>query len=228
MSDNTRKSGWPEPAGELLHRLLRRRGVLEHVQGGRAVAAWADAVGPAVAGDTQAVSFRAGELTVWAREATQAHTLQRMSPKLLQSLEHALGARVVKRIRFCSGPLPDRAADAHLGGAGRAEEELTPEELASVQLSEEERAEVDSLVVAIANPEVRGWVRQSVEAHIRADRVRLGRGWRPCRACGALTAPKEPGGVCATCKLQGRGATDEARNGGSGQASEPTDSIGGK
>jgi predicted nucleic acid-binding Zn ribbon protein len=230
VSDEVRKSGFPEPAGELLHKLLRRRGVLEHVQGGRAVAAWAEAVGASVAADTQAVSFRAGELTVWAREATQAHTLQRMSPKLLEALELALGGKVVRRIRFHSGPRPEPPDDAWRAGHHADPDELTAEELASVVLSDDDRAEVDALVGGIENPEVRSWVRASAEQHVRADRLRMERGWRPCVSCGTLTAPEEPDSLCATCRLQGYGptATPEERNGVTQRASEPSEPNGGK
>lgn len=230
MSDEVRKSGFPEPAGELLHKLLRRRGVLEHVQGGRAVAAWAEAVGPAVAEDTMAVSFRAGELSVWAREATQAHTLQRMSPKLLEALELALGGKVVRRLRFLTGARPEPPDDVWRAGRHTDPDELTPDELASVVLSDEDRAEIDTLVGGIENPEVRGWVRASAEQHVRADRLRMERGWRPCVSCGTLTSPEEPDSLCATCRLQGYGppADSEERNGVTERASEPSEPNGGK
>lgn len=199
MADSdSRKSGWPEPASDLLQQIFRRRGMATKILGARAIASWSEVAGPTVARDSRAVEFSGGVLTVWAREPSTAHTLQMLSPKLLEAMARKLGAPVVKRLRFQSGPIPSVTPQSAPADFGEDREALAAK-LAAVELTEAERAEVDRLTRGIDNETVRGWTRANVEARIRLDRVRADEGWRPCEACGVLADPTR-GGLCASCE----------------------------
>ncbi len=209
MSDDRRGTGRPEPAGELLQRVLRRGGVLERVRDGQAVNAWAEAVGPLIARDARAVACERGVLTVETREATQRHTLQSMSAAIAEKINRALGAEVVRRIRFRSAtsdslgprPQPEEAAAAP-----------TEDERASVAITEADRRWMDDLVAPIANEAVRERTLAALETQLRTEKVLLARGWTLCAACGTLLPQGSPTTRCGPCATYGYDTQRRADN----------------
>jgi predicted nucleic acid-binding Zn ribbon protein len=61
--------------------------------------AWPEAVGPAVAGEAQPVSERAGVITVACRSAVWAQELDLMAPDLIERLNEAVGGPIVRSLR---------------------------------------------------------------------------------------------------------------------------------
>jgi predicted nucleic acid-binding Zn ribbon protein len=75
----------------------------------RVQAAWADAVGAAIAAEAQPVAERAGTLTVTCRSAAWASELELLAPDLLERLNEALrgpGEQPLKGLRAKVGALP--------------------------------------------------------------------------------------------------------------------------
>ena len=91
----------PRPLAAALGQTLERAApatLLARVQ-----AAWADAVGEAVAAEAEPVSERGGTVTVACRSAVWANELELMAPEVLARLNGALGDPVggpVEGLRF--------------------------------------------------------------------------------------------------------------------------------
>lgn len=92
----------PRPLAAALAELVR---TLEPASDLAAVqAAWAGAVGPAVAAHASPVAERGGVLTVACDEAVWAAELELMGPELVDRLEASLGRRAITRLRCKTGP----------------------------------------------------------------------------------------------------------------------------
>ena len=90
----------PELLRFALARHFKRLGVQKKLDGGLAMARWADAVGPHIASRAQAESFSDGTLTVVVPDATWRHELSLSRERLIEELNTALGHRVVREIFF--------------------------------------------------------------------------------------------------------------------------------
>jgi predicted nucleic acid-binding Zn ribbon protein len=74
----------------------------------RVQAAWAEAVGPAIADEAQPVSERGGTVTIVCRSAAWASELELLAPQLLDKLNRVLGdpgGGLPKKLRAKVGPL---------------------------------------------------------------------------------------------------------------------------
>jgi predicted nucleic acid-binding Zn ribbon protein len=71
----------------------------------RVQAAWSDVAGPAIGGEAEPVSERAGTVTFDCRSAVWAQELDLMSEDLRERLNEALGGPSVKALRFVAGGL---------------------------------------------------------------------------------------------------------------------------
>ena len=97
----------PRPIGEALRQIGHEATpptVLARVQ-----AAWAEAVGEAIAAEAQPVSEHAGTLTVTCRSAAWASELELLAPELVEKLNGALadpGAGQLKGLRAKVAKLP--------------------------------------------------------------------------------------------------------------------------
>jgi predicted nucleic acid-binding Zn ribbon protein len=93
----------PRPLSAALDRLtpgLAPPSTLARVQ-----AVWTEVAGPAVAGEADPVSERAGTVTFACRSAVWAQELELLSGDLLGRLNEALGAASLRRLRFVAGGL---------------------------------------------------------------------------------------------------------------------------
>ena len=86
--------------GELLPGVLRELGLERELQGWRAVEAWAEAVGPAIARRARAVAYHDGALTVEVEGSAWRHELGYLERDLVRRVNERLGGALVKRLRF--------------------------------------------------------------------------------------------------------------------------------
>ena len=98
----------PELLKSALERQIRRLGVTRRLEGGRAMARWADVVGPQIAARSEPVSFHGGTLTVAVREAAWRQELTLEKERLLTRLNEALGKNVVRDLFFVASPRNQR------------------------------------------------------------------------------------------------------------------------
>ena len=90
----------PELLKTALERQIRRMGVTRRLEGGTAMARWADVVGPQIAARSEPVSFNRGTLTVAVPEAAWRQELTLEKERLTARLNQALGKNVVRDIYF--------------------------------------------------------------------------------------------------------------------------------
>ena len=96
-------------------------------------AVWEKAVGAEVAKNARPLHLRRGRLSVVTSSPAWAQTLQLMSGRVISAVNEALGAEVVKDVRFQhAGWLPASEAATGAGGSPRFHRGLTPAEEASV------------------------------------------------------------------------------------------------
>ena len=92
--------------GDVLRKALAGTPLAQPLRGWQAVERWPEIVGPRIAGRTEAVEFREGQLVVEVRGATWLAEMVMLRRTLLLQVHKALGHDVVTAIRFVQAPSP--------------------------------------------------------------------------------------------------------------------------
>ena len=87
--------------GDVIREVLRQQGLETPLNEVRAVNAWPQVVGPAIARLTGDVSLRQGTLYVKITRPALRQDLAMMRTQLIGKLNQAVGAQVVRHIVFC-------------------------------------------------------------------------------------------------------------------------------
>ena len=90
----------PQRLGTVLSELVDRYGYRERLDAARAVEAWPEVVGEAIAGVTEQVWMRHGQLHVKVRSAAWRHQLQFQRAAWRDRMNEHLGAAVVDEVVF--------------------------------------------------------------------------------------------------------------------------------
>ena len=93
----------PELLRFALDRQIRKLGVSRRMEGGRAMSAWSETVGPEIASRSTAEMFERGTLTVAVDDAAWRQELLLEKTLLVERLNAALGKKVVRDIFFVAG-----------------------------------------------------------------------------------------------------------------------------
>ena len=93
-------SSGPRPLGAVLNELIDRLGYRQPLEEARAVEAWPVLAGPAVAGVTEAVWMRNGQLFVKVKSAAWRHQLHLQRDGWRRRLNQHLGREVVDEVVF--------------------------------------------------------------------------------------------------------------------------------
>jgi predicted nucleic acid-binding Zn ribbon protein len=96
--DRNRTRGELEPVGALLGSLLRRLGLDRRLAEWRAVEAWPQVVGPAIAAQTRAVAVRDGVLFVDVASNVWMQELGLLRENIAERLNAHLGATLVRKV----------------------------------------------------------------------------------------------------------------------------------
>lgn len=90
----------PQPLGSVLADLVERYGYRERLDAARAVEAWPEVVGEAIANVTDQVWMRNGVLHVKVRSAAWRHQLQFQRAEWRARMNEHLGREVVDEVAF--------------------------------------------------------------------------------------------------------------------------------
>ena len=90
----------PQPLGAVLAELVDRYGYRERLDAARAVEAWPEVVGEAIAGVTEQVWMRHGALHVKIRSSAWRHQLQFQREAWRDRMNAHLGGQVVDEVVF--------------------------------------------------------------------------------------------------------------------------------
>ncbi len=165
--------------GAAIRSLLKKRGLGKQIEAHRALAVWAEVVGPEMAARAQPTRVHEGVLYVSARDPAWAQTFDLMRVELLERLNARLGGRIITELRFSS--VSDRA---HRGPAvGAVPASLPPRLPDSLP---RDVAAADRLSAAVADPALRDAMRRALETLLRVRRAREQRGYAKCQRCGMV------------------------------------------
>jgi len=109
MSDG-RTQGKLEPVGSLVGHLLQGLGLEKRLREYRAVQAWAATVGPAVAAHARATAIQDGVLFVEVDASVWMQELSLLRESIVERLNAALGAPLVRRIVLSAERTPPEGA----------------------------------------------------------------------------------------------------------------------
>jgi len=94
----TRPEGGLEPVGPLLRQLLQRLGLAHRLEEQRAIEAWPEVVGPAIAEQTRAAGIREGVMFVDVASNVWLQELGLLRDGIIERLNARLGAPLVHKI----------------------------------------------------------------------------------------------------------------------------------
>lgn len=174
----------------VLDRMGLRHGLMEH----RALAVWAECIGPSLAGRTAAIHVRQGVLLVAVDSPAWASELSRRKKELLGRLATRLGERVIMDIRFKNAN-PRAAGETQTGYQGEGPRAGAVSDQALTAADLETIKEFSAMVEDGAMRESVGRLRA---AALRLEHWKKANDWSPCAGCGVLAPPGA--GLCPECQ----------------------------
>ena len=151
-------------AGDLVDKLLKGFGLDERLHQYRALIIWEEVVGPQIAKRTRPVRIREGVLEVNVDQPTWMQQLQLMKPKILTQLNAELGKATIKDLYLKRGKVNVRF-----------EKPVEPPPAwRMVQLDESEKQQVEELLVAIEDPELRDEMEKFLQKQMRLLKAEAG------------------------------------------------------
>jgi hypothetical protein len=145
-------------AGDLVDKLFVGLGLDEKLHQYRALIIWDNVVGPQIAARTRPVRIREGILEVNVDQPTWMQQLQLMKPKILAQLNGELGKGTIKDIYLKRGKINIRLGEEAVD---------RPPAWRMTKLSEEEKQQVDKLVEAIEDSEIRNEMEKFLSKQMR-------------------------------------------------------------
>jgi hypothetical protein len=132
-------------AGELVDKMLKGLGLDERLHQYRALIIWEEVVGPQIAARTCPVRIHEGVLEVNVDQPTWMQQLQLMKPKILTQLNAEMGKATIKDLFLKRGKVNIRF--------DKPVEQ--PPAWRMVELDDSEMRQIDGLLTAISDPELR-------------------------------------------------------------------------
>ena len=149
-------------AGELLEKLLQNYGLDKKLQQYRALVIWDEVVGPQIAARARPSKIRGSVLEVCVDQPAWMQQLQLMKPQILRKLNEQLGEGEIKEIFLKRGKVPPRMA----------EEAPAPPAWKTIRLDRQEKKELDDVLTAIEDPELRVRLERMLSKQARLLKVR--------------------------------------------------------
>lgn len=141
--------------GEVMRSLIREADPKGRRHGARAVLAWDEVVGPAIAEHTRGFALRdAGELVVLVDSPVWATQLSMLSQELIARLNRHLGENAVRSIRFTVAK-DASVAKEHDAVMPDSEHGAQPRDPEPIPLTEKEREQAAHIARAVRDPELR-------------------------------------------------------------------------
>ncbi len=147
----------PARAGDLVDKLLTGFGLDERLHQYKALIIWEDVVGPQIAARTRPVRIREGVLEINVDQPAWMQQLQLMKPKILAQLNAELGKAAIKDLYLKRGKVnvhPDKPKEP-------------PPAWRMVQLDETEKKQVEDLLSAVENTELRDEMEKFLQKQMR-------------------------------------------------------------
>jgi len=167
--------------GAAIRSLLKKRGLGRQIEMHRALAVWAEVVGPEMAARAQPTSVHDSVLYIAARDPAWAQTFDLMRLELLERLNARLGGRIITELRFSSVG-EGRMRGPAVGAIPTSRLPDIPQSLPR------DVAVADRLSASVADPGLRDAMRRALTTLLRVRRAREQRGYAKCERCGMVHA----------------------------------------
>ena len=178
--------------GGFLKSTLQSLGVQEKLLEQKALAKWAQTVGPQIAASTRADAVREGVLFVCCKSSMWSSELTLHKDDIVKKLNAAVGKQVVKDIRFTARgfrKVEEVLEEPVEGRIARLDKIAVPEE--DARSAEEAAAMCESDVLAAR-------IREAILTSKRLKEVKLQEGYKPCVRCSELHNGKYD--ICDSCR----------------------------
>lgn len=167
-----------------------------------AKAIWARTVGAQVAGVTQPVAIRGGDvLVVRVKNGVWANELTLLKDDILKRLNRALGGSVLSDIFFTGGGLRPEEPVSEQESSPLPE----PQDLDAVPITDAKVLEIEDKVKAVSDPQLRRRMRDNLMRMAQVAEWKRRNGWKPCENCGSLAYPRpDPSEehLCDVCRIR--------------------------
>ena len=151
----------PVQASEIVDKLFQGMGYEDRLQQYRALIIWEQAVGPQIASRTRPIRIRDDILEVNVDQPVWVQQLQLMKPKILAQLNNYLGAKKIRDLYLKLGKVSI--------SPGKALEPVATWK--KVQLEEEEKKQVERLLVSLEDNELRAIVEKLLIIQLRLQKA---------------------------------------------------------
>lgn len=152
-----------EPVRRLLEGILRDKGMEGKLREFRTWLVWDQAVGPQIARNARPLRIRDGVLEVRVAHPVWMQQLQLMKPQLLKKLNERLEGARIRDLYFRRGKITEQPPAAPPSPA---------EKLRQIELSDEERLQIEKSVQSLNDPELRRHLRELYTRQRKLDKAR--------------------------------------------------------
>jgi len=189
-----RVSGMAEAVQAFLDRWGRGRKARENL----AFFVWPEAVGPEIAKRARVRGVQSGILYADAESSVAADVFQTEAGRIKERLNRLLGGEVISEVHFSS-----RGFERERTRGGRATKNVpTEEELAGIELGEQEQGQIDLLCESIEDAELRNLVAFVATRVARVETWRKQKRWKKCAGCGCRF--RGEGKLCELCAVRSK------------------------
>jgi hypothetical protein len=163
MSQERNSNKKIDAVGAVLSRYLQEQGLDSRLRRYRAWQVWEEVVGPQIAARARPCRMREDTLEVWVDHAVWMQQLQLMKPKLIARLNAAIGEPLIRDLYLRRGR-PQESVPAAPPAPEHDWQKTT--------LSPEENTRIEQTVAPLADPELRGRLRELLRLQARLAKAR--------------------------------------------------------
>ncbi len=158
---------------------------------------WKEILGN-LAEDILFVTAVGDKLVLYAQNSAAKDNFKFISKDVLDRANQFFGAELLKKIEFAKNFKKAQTSSNILSETIRREEF----HFEDVELEDSEIAQCEEFVAEIKNPKIKKIALESLIQKKKSDKQKIQQGWRKCKICGVLCAPKQI--LCASCKITER------------------------
>ncbi|NIQ94399.1 MAG: DUF721 domain-containing protein [Desulfuromonadales bacterium] len=152
-----------EPVQRLLEGILKDKGMDGKLREFRTWLVWDQAVGPQIARNARPLRIRDGILELRVAHPVWMQQLQLMKPQLLKKLNERLEGARIRDLYFRRGKIAEQPP---------AEPPSPAEKWRQVELSDEERQQIEESLKNLADPDLKRHLRQLYTRQCKLDKAR--------------------------------------------------------
>lgn len=175
----------------IVENTLRKLGLQTRALEYKVMEIWEDVLGDTITKHASVHEMQRGVLFVHVDHPAWIQHLSFAAIDIKKKLNAAVGAKVVKEIRFKAGNRCDKP---------KKYQDMNNSEQLIVHIPQEENKNIESIVQEIEDPEIRKITASFIKQGKKLNIYKQKRGWKTCPQCGVFIKPTED--KCIHCALQ--------------------------